>query len=68
MTDRRPFTRDDDLYILRAIGEGRSYKQMAQILGRSPASIEGRLRNIRAETSRSELRRCYKGAASGLDL
>ena len=65
MSDRRPFTREDDQYILAADAANVPHRQMARTLRRSAASIQGRLRNLRAETSRAERRllclRCYKG-------
>ena len=71
MSDRRPFTRADDDFLLRETATGVTPRQLSGRLRRSAASIKGRLRNLRAETSRSGRRlcdRCVKGSDGGLDL
>ena len=67
MPDRRPFTSEDDAFMLRESAAGATARELAARLRRSAASIEGRLKNLRAETSRSERRMlcagCFKGAS-----
>ena len=54
MPDRRPFTSEDDAFMLRESAAGATARELAARLRRSAASIEGRLKNLRAETSRSD--------------
>ena len=54
--------------MLRESAAGATARELAGRLRRSAASIQGRLRNLRAETSRAERRllclRCYKGGVA----
>lgn len=52
MTDRRPFTKADDQYLLAAHAEGTGYLRMARALERSVASIRGRVKRLLSQPTR----------------
>ena len=49
MSNRRPFTEADDQFLLLAHADEADWQSLAKIMKRSPASIRGRLRNLREE-------------------
>ena len=48
-TDPRPYTKADDAYLMLAAAEGVGYRAMARAVGRSVASVRGRVKRLRSE-------------------
>ena len=49
LRDPRPYTPEDDRYLEVAASEGVGYCAMARALGRSVASVQGRVKRLRDE-------------------
>ena len=67
-SDRRPFSANDDRFLIAAEAGGVPYRVMARALRRSVASVRGRVRNLKAGAAlppQTLPRPCRKGGMPG---